>query len=436
MSKYSQLPRDTLALLAMRAQKGVAAQDYVNWAVNALVEGFDSPSLAVLAGLGYDTTSQIEAPDYFLRTVKELALPIPDCELAIGNWYSTDSFYRKLGLSLPDEKTLLSQHLEELAEQIKEGVIDPVAGLDRIYHEVVAVYRLGLWESDTLNFKEGWDGIDGREWDDLWSFVHYDENYNEEDEPARKSEEIITFAKVWLENPKERRIRKTATREPTIIQHEMIEPLREQPNIEKGKPISVQYISEKTERTPTYRNDKYGFTLDLPIGWTISSGVSRIPFILSNVINRANILEEFSLDNKEYLNIVVEQMQPEFPPDINELMFALQAQEMNYTDLQFGRITIGGRDHAWVCYVMTGKGWLKKYMIVLNGYGYALTASCPLEHRSPVVEKTWDGIAASFRLLRPIDNSGTTLNTSPQARRSIELLREKLKTQLEERKHQ
>ena len=146
MSKYSQLPRDTLALLAMRAQKGVAVQDYVNWAVNALVDGFDSPSLAILAGLGYDITSEIEAPDYFLKTVKELALPIPDCELAIGNWYWTNSLYRKLGLSLPDEKTLLGQHLDEIAEQIKEGVIDPVVGLDRIYNEVVIVYRLGMWE--------------------------------------------------------------------------------------------------------------------------------------------------------------------------------------------------------------------------------------------------------------------------------------------------
>lgn len=248
MSKYSQLPRDTLALLAMRAQKGVAVQDYVNWAVNALVDGFDSPSLSILAGLGYDITSQIEAPDYFLKTVKELALPIPDCELAIGNWQWTNSFYRNLGLSLPDEKTLLSQHLDELAEQIKEGVIDPVAGLDRIYHEVVIVYRLSLWESETLDLEEGWDGIDVREWDDLWSFVHYDENYNEESEPARKSKEIITFANDWLENLEERGICKTAAREPTIIQNEMIEPMREQPNTEKMKPVSVQCFLQKTER--------------------------------------------------------------------------------------------------------------------------------------------------------------------------------------------
>jgi elongation factor Tu len=186
----------------------------------------------------------------------------------------------------------------------------------------------------------------------------------------------------------------------------------------------------------TYRNDKHGFALDLPTGWTISSGVSRIPFILSNLINRANILEEFSYHNQEYLNIVVELMQPEIPPDINELIFTLRAQEMNYTEIQFGRIEVGGRTHAWVRYVMNRKGWLKKYMIVLNGYGYALTASCPMEHRSPTTEATWDCIAASFRLNKPVDISVVEFNNSPHALRSIELLREQLKTQLAERKRQ
>lgn len=185
-----------------------------------------------------------------------------------------------------------------------------------------------------------------------------------------------------------------------------------------------------------YRNEKYGFELDLPNGWGISSGISRIPVMLSNVFMRANILEEFSCGGKEHLNIVVESMQPEIPPDINELMFTLQAQKMNYTDLQFGRITVEERVHAWVSYVMNQKGWLKKYLIVLNGYGYALTASCPIDHRSHTVEQTWDNTATSFRLLNPMDNSVAAFNNSPQARRSIELLREQLKMQIREQRRQ
>ena len=155
---------------------------------------------------------------------------------------------------------------------------------------------------------------------------------------------------------------------------------------------------------PKYRNEKYGFEIDLPSGWGITSGFSRIPVILSNVILDANILEEFSDGDKQYLNIVVEIFQIEIPPDVNEQIFTLQAKKMNYTDVQFGRISVCGQVHACVSYVMNQKGWLKKYLIVLNGYGYALTASCPLEHRNPKIEETWDNIARSLRLLNPIDD--------------------------------
>jgi hypothetical protein len=186
----------------------------------------------------------------------------------------------------------------------------------------------------------------------------------------------------------------------------------------------------------TYRNDKFGFEIDLPEGWAITTGMSRIPVILSNVINQANILEEFGNSNNERINIVVDQMRPEIPPDINKYIFLLHAQDMNYTEVQFGDITIQGRDHATACYVMNLKGWLKKYLIVLNGYGYAITASCPIGQRSSLVEETWDKIAESIRLLNPIDDSVILYNNSPEAHSSIEFLRSHLEMQLINRKHQ
>jgi hypothetical protein len=182
----------------------------------------------------------------------------------------------------------------------------------------------------------------------------------------------------------------------------------------------------------TYRNEMHGFEIDLPRDWAITSGFSRIHVILSTMIQHANILEEFSCGGKEHLNIVVEKMQPEIPPDINELMFTLQARKMKYTDVKFSRLTIVGKDHACVTYIMNLKGYLKKYLIVLNGYGYALTASCRIDYKNPETEDRWDSIAKSFRLLRPIDSVVVAINNSPKARRLIESLRKDLKKQVEE----
>ncbi len=173
----------------------------------------------------------------------------------------------------------------------------------------------------------------------------------------------------------------------------------------------------------TYRNAEYGFEINLPSGWFITSGFSRIPVILANLFNGANILVDFMNTAKENLNIVVEKMQPELPPDLSQMAFTLHAREMGYIDVKFSLITICGRDHTCVTYVMDLKGYLKKYMIVLNGHGYALTASCPLDNRSPEIEEIWDGIATSFQLLNPIDQSVIAYNNSAEAMYLLERLR-------------
>lgn len=191
MPKHSQLPRDTLALLAYRAKTSVPIHEYVNWAGNALVDGFDSSSLRILAGLDYGLVAEIEAPDYFLKAVKELKLPIPDCELAFGNWYQTVTLYRTLGLTLPDEATVIYQHLIELAKQIRDGVVDPILGLNRTYDEItrpfydlVGSYREDLYEQYSVDFGE---------WHSLW--LEVDAYYGES---QREKEYIVEFAANWL----------------------------------------------------------------------------------------------------------------------------------------------------------------------------------------------------------------------------------------------
>jgi hypothetical protein len=186
---------------------------------------------------------------------------------------------------------------------------------------------------------------------------------------------------------------------------------------------------------PSYRNEQHAFEIDLPADWSITRGLARIPVVLSNVIMRANILEEFSCGPDQWLNIVVERMIPEPPPETNEMAFSLIAQDRNYTDLEFGRITVAGRLHAWARYVMLSRVWVKKYLIVLNGHGYAITASSSSQDKLPAYEKTWDCIATSLRLIGPVSDSIAALNDTPSARRTLEKLREAYEMRLKERRH-
>jgi len=60
-----------------RAQTG----DYIDWAVDAMVAGFDSPNLRMLAGLDR-FVSPFEAEEHFKRARRELNLPEPNREQA------------------------------------------------------------------------------------------------------------------------------------------------------------------------------------------------------------------------------------------------------------------------------------------------------------------------------------------------------------------
>ncbi len=192
-----------------------------------------------------------------------------------------------------------------------------------------------------------------------------------------------------------------------------------------------------TVRQPMFRytNDKYGFQIDFPDDWGKSSGFARMPMRMANLVNNADIREEFTNQKKEFFNIVIQAMQPEIPPDIAEMIFQTQALERRYTDIAVGRIYIEGREHTWATYAMTGglgfQAWSKKYMIVLNGYGYALTASCPREHAGSDVEQAWDRIASSFKLTGPLDRNALILNGSKEAQQAIAALRIDVRGELE-----
>jgi hypothetical protein len=70
------------AIFGKRALGQLTSGDYVDWAGEMLTQGHDSHSLRILAGLDA-FTSTFEAEDYFLRSVRELGLTVPDRDAAV-----------------------------------------------------------------------------------------------------------------------------------------------------------------------------------------------------------------------------------------------------------------------------------------------------------------------------------------------------------------
>jgi hypothetical protein len=106
-------PGGTIELLARHANSSATADDAVKWAIDALVDGFDSPSLRQLAGLN-SPTAWFEAMPLFERTLNELQLEIPR-----------------------SKNEILRLYLRSVAESIVSGVRSPSVALAVIHREVL-----------------------------------------------------------------------------------------------------------------------------------------------------------------------------------------------------------------------------------------------------------------------------------------------------------
>src|SRR5689334_20239753 len=115
MNKNPKYPTTTIALLAKKMEGSLVGQDYVDWAVQALTEDFDSPSLAILASLDISNVVLLwEAEQFFQKVIFEL------------------------GWSIPDKDTILRTHFITFVHNIQNGTIDPEIGIDRIHREVIS----------------------------------------------------------------------------------------------------------------------------------------------------------------------------------------------------------------------------------------------------------------------------------------------------------
>jgi len=111
----------------------------------------------------------------------------------------------------------------------------------------------------------------------------------------------------------------------------------------------------------------------------------------------------------------------------------LEAQDLEFTDLTYGRITVGGREHATARYVAWTRVHSKKYLLAFGGRGYALTAESPNATWALEREGVWDAIASSFRLLPWAAAEAARLSASAGQSVLISWLREQLEGRLERR---
>ena len=82
VAKFGSMDYLLTAIFGKRALQQVSADDYAGWAGEMLVQGYDSRSLRILAGLDR-FASTFEAEGYFTRAINELNLTPPDSDTAI-----------------------------------------------------------------------------------------------------------------------------------------------------------------------------------------------------------------------------------------------------------------------------------------------------------------------------------------------------------------
>lgn len=119
------------ALFGKRALYLISAEDYIDWAGESLVEGYDSFHLRILAGLER-SASAYEAEAYFLRCINELAFSVPDTEVA------------------------RCAYACEMAQKIVDGEISGVQGIRAMYQLCLA----SAYEHDFIIWLELDDALD------------------------------------------------------------------------------------------------------------------------------------------------------------------------------------------------------------------------------------------------------------------------------------
>jgi tetratricopeptide (TPR) repeat protein len=160
---------------------------------------------------------------------------------------------------------------------------------------------------------------------------------------------------------------------------------------DRGNGFGTTTPVEKPQKT--YRNEKHGFEIDIPLEWRPS------PIPIPKGMAR-DLLQYGCPD--EAFNFEIGPLSPEPPLDQTERDFVQFAMFRGFSALEFYRITVGGKEHVCASYHVSdamGERWNKKYMIVFGRTEYAITATCSDEKWFVQRQRDWDSIVRSFRLL-------------------------------------
>jgi hypothetical protein len=163
----------------------------------------------------------------------------------------------------------------------------------------------------------------------------------------------------------------------------------------------------------TYRSEQHGFEIDLPKEWSLHRGEA--------ISGPGGDMVAFLRQTGENLNIIVGPTIPE-PLEQTERAFKRYALSRQYTELEFGRITVGGKDHVWARYRMGTGDWAKKYLIVFGETEYAMTVTSFDRQRVAERESACDAIVMSFRQITPEkpDTSSSILERATKASQFFE----------------
>jgi tetratricopeptide (TPR) repeat protein len=164
-----------------------------------------------------------------------------------------------------------------------------------------------------------------------------------------------------------------------------------------------------------YRNDPHGFEIQLPDEWSYKAG-GMLTRLMGGGRNPS-----FDCGRGEKFNFEIGPLSTDTSLERTEQEFSLYSADKGYEKIEFGRISVHGQRHVWARYRIPNGMWTKKYMIVLAGVEYAITATAADEPTLREREGIWDLVVGSFRLtasprlptasLNPVEDGGPGLAT-------------------------